>query len=464
MVAALAKSLGRAGHQVGLITPLYRAVRQKHPDLRPFDWEIDLPLGTHRVQARVRTATPSQNLTIYFIDQPGFYDRPGLYNEGGVDYLDNAQRFIFFSKCVAQMARYLPWRPEIVHVHDWQAALVPLFILHQRSYEGWTDAPRTCLTIHNLAYQGRFARWEYGLTNLPDDYFTPDGVEFYGDLNCLKAGIAYASLVTTVSPRYAREITTPEYGCGLDAVLRARGDSLIGILNGVDDEEWNPAHDRFLQFPYSPGNLAGKAGEKAALQKTLGLPVRPDVPLFASVTRLTAQKGVDILLGALAEMLAADLQFIMLGSGDSPMEAAYAALARRYPDKVAAVIGFNQGLSHRVEAGADFFLMPSLFEPCGLNQMYSQSYGTIPIVRATGGLDDTVVDFTEDETRATGIKFHDYSVRALAKAIRKALVLYQHPELLQHVRANGMAADFSWTRTTARYVKAFQRLLATGAR
>ena len=461
MVSALAKALGQQGHQVGLVTPLYRGIRQKFPDLKWFDYSLDLPLGNERVPAQVWTLEPSAGLTIYFIDCPRFFDRPGLYNESNRDYEDNPQRFVFFSKCIAHLSRYLAWQPEIVHVHDWQAGLVPLMILHQKWREGWTAAPRTCLTIHNLAYQGNFPRAAYDLTNLPLDYFSPNGVEFWGGMNCLKAGLAYAETLTTVSPRYAREITTEEYGCGLDALLRDRQESLHGILNGVDYDEWNTTHNPHLKHRYTPGDLAGKTLNKLELQKEMGLPINADIPLFASVTRLAEQKGVDIQLGALTEMLASDMQFALLGSGSPELERAYRGLAERYPKKMAPRIGFDQGLSHRIEAGADFFLMPSRFEPCGLNQMYSERYGTLPIVRATGGLDDTVVDLTEDETAATGIKFREYSARALAKAIRKALVLYHTPDLMTHMRRTGMLTDFSWSRTSKKYVEIFDRLLGS---
>ena len=461
MVSALAKALGQQGHQVGLVTPLYRGIRQKFPDLKWFDYHLDLPLGNERVQAQVWTLEPSAGLTVYFIDCPRFFDRTGLYNESNRDYEDNPQRFIFFSKCVAHLARHLAWQPEIVHVHDWQAGLVPLMILHQKWREGWAAAPRTCLTIHNLAYQGNFPRAAYDLTNLPPDYFSPNGVEFWGQLSCLKAGLAYAETLTTVSPRYAREITTEEYGCGVDALLRDRQDVLHGILNGVDYDEWNTTHNPHLKHRFSPGDLAGKTLNKLELQKEMGLPISADIPLFASVTRLAEQKGVDIQLGALTEMLASNMQFALLGSGTPEFERAYRGLAERYPKKMAPRIGFDQGLSHRIEAGADFFLMPSRFEPCGLNQMYSERYGTLPIVRATGGLDDTVVDLTEDEAAATGIKFREYSARALAKAIRKALVLYQTPDLMTQMRRTGMLADFSWSRTSKKYVGVFERLLGS---
>ena len=283
-----------------------------------------------------------------------------------------------------------------------------------------------------------------------------DGAEFYGQMNCLKAGIVFADAITTVSPRYAREITTEAMGCALDDRLRLRRKNLFGILNGVDYGEWNTTDNKFLPKPYSVTRLAGKAADKLALQKELGLPQQKKVPLFGTISRLAEQKGVDIQLGALAEMLSADIQFVLLGSGSPAFERGYLELAKRFPENVAVRVGYDEGLSHRIEAGCDFFLMPSLFEPCGLNQMYSLRYGTIPIVRATGGLDDSVIDFTQDAAKANGIKFQEYSDRALAKAIRKALAIYQQPDLFRRYRRNGMRADFSWEQTVEEYVEIYE--------
>lgn len=457
MVAALAKALGKAGHHVGLVTPLYRGIRAKFPGLQRLDYFLEVPLGEERLSAEVWTLSPSQGLTIYFVDRPEFYDRPGLYNEQNRDYPDNAARFLFFSRCVVHLARYLTWKPELVHVHDWQVGVVPLLMLHQRWREGWVDAPKSCLTIHNLAYQGNFARADYALTGLPADYFNPDGLEFFGQMSCLKAAINFADILTTVSPRYAREITTPEYGCGLDPALRARQESLVGILNGVDYDEWNTTRNPNLTASFSAEKIEGKRINKLELQRGLGLPADADAPLFGSITRLADQKGVDIQLGALEEMLPSRMQFVLLGSGAPEFEQAYSSLARRYPDKVAVTLGYNQGLSHQIEAASDFFLMPSRFEPCGLNQMYSQRYGTLPIVRVTGGLDDSVTDLGEDRFNADGIKFHEYSVRALSKAIRKALLLYERKDLLGHMQRNAMGLDFSWERTALAYQAVYER-------
>ena len=457
MAGALAKALARQGHEVGLVTPLYQGIRERFPGIRRADRSFDLPLGAQHVRGELWSLKVEKGLTIHFIHQPDFYFRPELYQQDGTDYSDNAERFIFFSKAIAHLARFLPWRPELVHVHDWQAGLVPILIQHEKLAAGWRTAPPTCLTIHNLAYQGIFPAAQYPLTNLPWDYFNPDGLEYYGHLSCLKAGIVYADIITTVSPRYAREITTPEFGCGLDGILRKRRNALVGILNGVDYEEWNTTHNSFLKYSYSAKSPGGKTRDKTELQKELGLPVDKTIPLFGSVTRLVGQKGVDIQLGALEEMLEADMQFVLLGHGTPVFEKAYQDLVRRHPSKVAVRIVYDQGLSHRIEAGCDFFLMPSRFEPCGLNQMYSLRYGTIPIVRITGGLDDSVIDISENPDKANGIKFAEYSSRALARSIRKALALYAEPKLLRRFRVNAMKADFSWKHTAEKYLEVYGR-------
>jgi starch synthase len=456
MVGALAKTLAHCGHQARIVTPLYRGIQGQFPEIRREDWWFDLPLGTRRVQAELFSLEAEKNLTIYFIRQPEFFDRDGYYMEKNIGYADNAERFIFFSKCVAHLARYLPWRPDAIHVHDWQGGFVPALVLNQQKNEGWGSPPPTVLTIHNLAYQGTFPASTFALANLPPEFFTSETSEYFEQVNCLKAGIALADLITTVSPRYAREILTEEYGCGLDGFLRKRQNRLVGILNGVDYAEWNPMTDPHLKASYSTTRLLGKKLNKAELQKELGLAVT-DVPLFGTITRLAEQKGMDIQLAALEEMMSAEMQFVLLGSGSPAYEHGYHELARRFPNKVATRFGYNEGLSHRIEAGCDFYLMPSRYEPSGLNQMYSLHYGTVPIVRATGGLDDSVVDFTENKARANGIKFSEYSARALARGIRKALALYEQPELLRRCRQNGMKTDFSWERTVGEYVKVYEK-------
>jgi starch synthase len=458
MVGALARALAAAGHEARVVTPLYRGIREKFPALRRVDWNFDLPLGSQYVQAELYELDLEPGLKFYFIDQPGFFDRAGIYQENHISHPDNAERYIFFSKCVVHLARYLPWRADVVHVHDWQTGLVPALILQQKN-EGWGNPPPTCLTLHNLAFQGVFPPAAFALTNLPERFFTPEGVEFFGRLNCLKAGIVFADGITTVSPRYAREITTKELGGGLDGMLRLRLKDLSGILNGVDYGEWNTTKNPHLFKPYSIGRMAGKKINKLELQKIAGLPADESIPLFGTISRLAEQKGVDIQLGALSEMLNTKMQFVLLGSGAPEYERGYRELARFFPGKVSVQFGYDETLAHRIEAGCDFFLMPSRFEPCGLNQMYSLRYGTIPIVRATGGLDDSVMDWTQNSQLATGIKFSEYNSRSLAKAIRKALVLFGQPQLFKACRHNAMTADFSWERTVHEYVKVYQKYL-----
>ena len=460
MVGALGKALGRAGHEVSLLTPLYAGIRERYPSLQRCPLPIDVPLGVRRVSGELWTLNPHPGLTIYFLEQPEFYQRSGLYQKDGVDYADNAERFLFLSKVTAHLALHLPKAPEVVHLHDWQVGMAGLLLAHQRRQPGWEAVPPVCLTIHNLAYQGLFPSWCFPLTNLPWEYFSPQMAEFYGQLSCLKAGIASVDAITTVSPRYAREITTEEYGCGLDGLLRQRQPVLTGIINGVDYDEWNTAENPYLVKPFSLEDPTGKAANKAELQAELGLPRNPNVALFGNIGRMVEQKGVDICLIALQTTLAqSDMQVAVLGSGSPTYQRAFEALARQYPQKMSVKVGFDLALSHRIEAGSDFFLMPSRFEPCGLNQMYSLRYGTIPIVRTTGGLDDTVIDLRENPGLANGIKFSEYSGAALAKAIQKALALYQEPELFAAYRKNAMTADFSWGRTAEDYVKVYEQVI-----
>ena len=457
-VGAFAKALAKAGHEVSVVTPLHRGIRERFPELATTDLEFNLPLGPHRCKAGLLATAPAKQLRIYFIDKPEFFDRPGIYGENGVDYPDNAERFIFFCKCITHLARHLDWKPDIIHIHDWHTGLVPLLIAQQRQTQGWEDTPPVCLTIHNLAYQGVFPRNTFALTNLPEGFFGPDSVEFYGQMNFLKAAIATADVITTVSPRYAREITTPEFGCGLDGLLRKRQNALVGILNGVDYDEWKTVDNPFLTQSFCSKDLSGKAACKAALQAEVQLPVSSTVPLFGVVTRLAEQKGIDIALGALEEMLNSPMQFILLGSGAPGYVQAFRDLANRFPSKIAIRIGYDHSLAHRIESGCDFYVMPSRFDPCGLNQMYSLRYGTIPIVRRTGGLDDTVVDILDDFETADGIKFSEYSPQALAKAIGKARALFTNRELTRHYQMNGMKVDLSWENSVRRFVQLYENL------
>ncbi len=459
MVGALAKTLCHLGHEVGIISPLYAGIKEGNPSLELLSVELQISLGYSLIPGGVWYLRGSAGERLYFLQNDHFFNRPNYYAEQGQDYPDNDARFIFFSKAVAHLAQNLEWKPEIMHVHDWQVGLVPLFIRDhlKRGLRG--NHPATILTLHNLAYQGVFPESSYALTELPLEYFRFDSVEFYGQMNCLKSGIVFADLLTTVSPRYSREILSEEFGCGLEGALRMRQNQLTGILNGVDYSEWNTHKNKSLVAAYSLDDLRGKSANKLAVQAELELSVREDVPLFGIVSRLTDQKGVDICLGALEVMLEEDIQFALLGSGQPEFEASFLRLAAKHSKKVAIHIGYNQGLAHRIEAGSDFFLMPSRFEPCGLNQMYSLKYGTIPIVRAVGGLDDSIIDASDDKNHANGIKFDEYSVRALVESMRKALVIHADPERLSFYRRNGMGVNFDWEKTAKEYIRAYERAI-----
>jgi starch synthase len=459
-VAALAQALAQAGCRVSVVTPLYRSVRAKAPALKRVGWRFDLPLGDALVPGEFYCLEPSPGLTYWFVDQPEFYQRAGLYNEGGRDYPDNADRFLYLTHAAALLARYHPEPPSIVHGHDWQVGLLPVLIHHDRISGRWPSAPRTVFTIHNLAYQGWFPVEAWEKSNLPWAWFHLESAAHHGQLNFLKGALCLADALTTVSPKYAEEICTAEYGCGMEGVLLRREHDLVGILNGVDYSEWNTTANPALPHAYDAWHLAGKAANKAALQHELGLPVRDDVPLFGNISRLTDQKGCDLILEVLEELLPDErLQFVLLGSGDPDLEEAFRELTRRFPRQVAIRIGFDALLAHRIEAASDFYLMPSRFEPCGLNQMYSLRYGAIPVVRATGGLEDSVIDPRADADLANGIKFTEISVAALVQACRKALALFSDPVAMHHFRLNGMTADFSWKRQAGRYLELYQEVL-----
>lgn len=462
MVGALAKALAHSGTQISVLTPLYRVARQRATELRSLNWRFEIRIGARNYEGAFWEQRGLAGERILFVQQDELYDRPGIYEENKQPYPDNDLRFVFLSRAAALLARHLNPAPSVVHCHDWQTGLVPLLIHHEREAGVWPFAPRTVLTIHNLAYLGYFPASTWALTGLPPDYFHPEACEFWAGVSLLKTGLVFADALTTVSPHYAFEITTPEYGCGLEGVLRRRRGDLRGILNGVDYSEWNTISNPHLPASYDASNFSGKAACKAVVQREYGLPQRADVPLFGTVGRLDPQKGVDFMVGALEQVLQEDIQFVQLGTGVAWLENACRALAHRHPGKVGVRIGFDPALAHRIEAGLDFFLMPSRFEPCGLNQLYSLRYGTPPIVRNTGGLHDSVVDPRDDPGGATGIKFQDPSSSALAHAIRKALAVWAEPELLAHFRRNGMAADFSWNRFTTQYVELYQSLLGRG--
>jgi starch synthase len=440
--------------------PLYRGIRWN--ELERLEGAVPIPMYTGLTWAGVRMGRlPGTDVPVYFLEYNRFFDRPDLYGPPGQAYPDNLERFSLFSRGALELCKVLGWIPDVVHANDWQTALVPVYV----DTVEWAKPLHRCATlytIHNLAYQGN---WESGalfITGLGWNHFNPGEFEHFGDMNLMKAAIRRSTLLSTVSPTYAREIQTSEYGFGLDGELAARGGDLRGVLNGIDIETWNSATDPYLPARFDGNDLAGKAVCKAALQREMGLPERPDVPLFGVVGRLTPQKGFDVLAHALDHILDWNLQIVLLGSGDGEAESFFSSVCARRGDKFRAYIGFQDGLAHRIEAGCDFLLMPSRYEPCGLSQMYSQRYGTLPIVRATGGLVDTVQNYDERTGAGTGFMFHDLYPSAIANTMGWALSTYfNRPAHITAMRRLAMQQDFSWDRAAEAYerlyLEAFQR-------
>jgi starch synthase len=452
VLAGLSEALTDLGVEVTVILPGYReALRTAGPGERL--GRVRAPVASRLEPADVVRVSGARIPTL-MLDAPRYFDRDGLYGSGGGDFRDNAERFAFFCRAALEWLRTLGSPPDILHCHDWQAALAPAMLRATAALYPGLRRMRLVQTIHNLAYQGRFRAGDWHLLNLDARYFTRETLEFYGDINFLKAGLVFADVLTTVSPRYAREIQTPELGEGLDGVLRARAGRLRGILNGIDYRVWNPAVDQTLPARYDAGDLGGKARCKAVLQEGLGLPTDATVPLLAVVSRLAWQKGIDVVLDAAPLLLEqSDAQLVVLGSGDPHLEYRMRLLAEQFPDRAAARTGMDEPLAHRIIAGADLFLMPSRYEPCGLSQLYSLRYGTVPVVHATGGLDDTV-------TEGTGFKFAPDSPDALRGAVLHALAVRRDPAAWIRLRQNGMREDFSWDRSARAYRNLYGALLA----
>lgn len=466
VATSLPKALSQAGHQVALVTPFYPQERVKWPDWVPppevAGPPISIGIGTKTVSARVlQTTIPNSKVMVYLVDQPGYFDRAGIYQDGDRDYKDNCERFVFLSRATIEIARRFGWRPDIIHTNDWQTALVPALLKIECGHDPAFDRTASVFTIHNLAFQGQFWHWDMHLTGLDWKYFNWRQMEFFGNLNLLKTAVVFSDMVTTVSPTYAREIQTPEFGCGLNGVLSSRRDDLVGILNGVDTDVWNPAIDELIAAKYTAATVGeGKPLCKAALQKRAKLPIRPEVPLLGMVSRMTGQKGCDIISECMPELLKLDLQMVFLGSGDPGYEQFLLKLAQDNPRKIAVHVGYNESFSHEIEAGADIFLMPSQYEPCGLNQMYSLLYGTVPIVRAVGGLADSVVDASEENLAngtANGFSFYDYRSDVLLRQICRATGIFQDKATWKQLQQTGMQRDWSWRRSAREYEQIYQR-------
>jgi starch synthase len=458
-VGALTASLAHNSHAVSVFLPGYRAALEHKDALGATRvLRLKVEMGDQFVSGDVRVFAPRPNLKVHLIVRDEFFDRRGAYGNGERDYEDNADRFIFFCKAVVETLRLGDLQADVVHCHDWQAALLPLLLREAERRHRATLALKTVFTIHNIAFQGVFPARTFARTNLPDELYHIDGLEYYSQVNLMKGGILFADRVTTVSPRYAGEIQTPEFGCGLDGVVQTRSDDIVGLLNGVDVSVWSPAVDALLPARYSTVNMAGKQVCRVELLKKCGLAADFKGPVFGMVCRLTAQKGVDLVLANRDIFLDHACRLIVLGTGEKRLEQELGELAAEAPDKVHHIARVDERMSHLIEAGSDFFIMPSIFEPCGLNQMYSQLYGSLPIVSRVGGLADTVVDADEDPAHGTGLKCEP-NAASLRDALQRALVLYSDHSRYAAVQHRAMLRDFSWKHAAAGYERLYQEAL-----
>ncbi len=449
VVGSLPREIAALGHQVAVLIPRYGRAREAESD--PVWENLTLRLGPRLYQTAIHRAKGTA-VPYFFLDYPPLYDRDQLYGDASGDYPDNHLRFALLSRAAFEVARLL-FRTDIFHCHDWQAGLVPVYLQTLMATDPTFMGCRTLLTIHNLVYRGLFKPDVLPEIGLPAEFFQPDKLEFFGDISYLKGGLVYSDALSTVSPTYAKEIQTPEYGAGLDGLLRARSSVLSGILNGVDYERWNPATDPHIAAPYSVEDPARKQACKRALLQEFGLPeAAMERPLLGIVSRFTEQKGCDLVAQIAPELFGSDCYLVALGSGESRYEEAFRQLAADHPDRAGVYIGYNDGLAHRVEAGSDIFLMPSRYEPCGLNQLYSLRYGTPPVVRATGGLEDSI-----DEE--TGFKFCEYSPEAFLAAVQRACASWTDRKAWALRMRAGMSRDFSWKRSAREYSDLYDRLV-----
>ena len=472
VLGALPQALARLGWDVTVALPRYRGV-----SAGGLVESFPVTVGSYTRDVGFFEAPLGDGACALLVDCPDLYDREALYGIGNTDYPDNALRFAMLARAALEFAARRGTAPSVVHAHDWQAGLAPVYLKTLYAGHPTLDETPSVFTIHNLAYQGLFdADWLPRL-DLGWELFTAERLEFWRRISFLKGGINFSEIVTTVSRRYAEESQTPELGFGFDGILRARGADLVGILNGIDTSEWDPANDRYLPAPYSIGNMEGKAAAKRELLSRCGLPVRKDAlrrPLVGMVSRMVDQKGFDLIAALADDLPRLDATFVVLGSGESRYQDLWRRLAADYPDRIAARIGFDEALAHLIEGGADIFLMPSRFEPCGLNQMYSLRYGTVPVVRAVGGLADTVIDYRPVTPKrrgagpaeakrhggGTGFVFGVYTAAALLDALTRALRLYGEPGKWRALQLAGMRQDYSWDRSAAEYVKIYERALS----
>ena len=460
----LPQAIKDSGHEIRIIMPRYGSISERkyklHDVIRLKD--IEIPIGKDKKVANVNSsfiANVKSKVQVYFLANKDLFDRAGIYvsPDSKKDYVDNDARFIFFCRGVLETLKRLGWQPDIIHCNDWQTGLIPAYIKTLYNHDPFFKHIRTVFTIHNLAYQGAFPAASFEKTGLPEAEFNPEGVEFYGKLNFMKAGLVYSDIITTVSEKYAEEICgSEEYGCGLQGVLQKRKPHLHGILNGIDYSVWNPETDELIVKRYDARTLEGKIDNKKEVLERFGLVYKERTPLIGIISRLVDQKGLDLIKEIADDLMKLDIQFVMLAAGEKKYQEYFESLHKKYSSKMGIYIGYNDELAHLIEAGSDMYLMPSRYEPCGLNQLYSLKYGTVPIVRATGGLDDTIQDF--DGTNGTGFKFKKYDSKELLKTIQRAMKVYHEDTAWKKIMKNGMQKDFSWESSAKNYTNLYRNL------
>jgi starch synthase len=472
VTGALPQEFAKLGHDVILLLPRYRALNESGRTFRVIGrLPVQTPQGLSEATIEedvIPVGTEGQSVRVWAFRQDAFFDRQGFYQEQGQDYPDNLERFSWLGRAVIEAIVYLrrerKWKTDLLHLHDWQTALCAVYLKTTDQRRTEVQGIKSVLTLHNVGYQGLFPGNQLEQTGLPSSFFTPEGLEFYGSVNLLKGGILYADYLTTVSPTYAKEILTPEFGFGIEGVLRNRQNRLQGIINGIDTDRWNPESDSFLPATYSVKDRTGKQVCKRALQQEFSLPEQP-VPIFAVIARLTSQKGLDLIEAIIPQLMTMNIQLVILGTGDPKHETKLREFQSRYPNRMGLRIGFDEGLAHRIEGGADIFIMPSRYEPCGLSQLYSLRYGTVPIVRKTGGLADTVVPFNSQSVqshRPTGFHVESTTAKALFDVVRQAYDSYQNRPLWERLVEAGMRTDVSWGPSAQVYERIFRQLLADG--
>lgn len=461
VTGALPKALRALGHDVRVVMPRYYIVDKQKYALEAMEGSLGVPMGGGEEWAAVlQSVLPHSDVPVYFIEHEGFFGRKGLYDEEGKGYEDNDKRFIFFSKAAMQLAKKIHFRPDVIHANDWHTAAIPVLLNTIYAFDPDFSHTGSLLSIHNLEHQGRFPKRAMEVLDIGWEHFNAGELEEYDGINLLKGGIVHADAINAVSKKYAQEIRTREFGWGFEALIEQKAYKLHGILNGVDYEEWSPAVDTLIAQQFDLDDLSGKAVCKTALQQRFDLPPRSDVPVIGLVSRLVEQKGIRLLAEAIWEILELDIQIVLLGAGEKWAEHFFSDLALKYPEKMGVYIGYENELAHQIEAGSDLFLMPSLFEPCGLNQIYSLRYGTLPIVRATGGLDDTIENYSAKEKSGTGFKFYDATAQALTATVKWAVhTWYKHNEDFDQLRKNAMKQRFDWKVAAKEYEKLYRSII-----